>query len=286
MAPEGYLTMHGDHAPQATERLGLEWLGEIGLPPTDLVSLAADVGCRHISTILQRIDLNPFGYPTWSLLDDAALRREMKTRMLDRGISISLGEGCVIRPDADVSDHKRALEVFVELGTTRVNTVSFDPDHQRTFDQFSKLAEMTRDAGLELTAEFVPMLTISTMDYVIDLITRVGQPHVKVLIDTMHFVRAGHKAEEIARHDPAIFGYIQISDGPLVGGEDYMDEAMNDRMIPGEGEMPLRDIIAALPADPVVSMEVPLNRMAAGGMSALERASRTASATRAILASI
>ncbi len=278
--------MRGDPAPQLSERLGLEWLGEIGLPPTDLVSLAADAGCRHISTILERIDLNPFGYPAWSLLDDAVLRREMKARMADRGVSISLGEGCVIRPDADVSVHQRALDVFVELGTTRINTVSFDPDHERTLDQFSRLAEMTRDAGVELTTEFLPMLTISTMDYAIDLITRIGQPHVKVLIDTMHFVRAGHKAEEIARHDPALFGYVQISDGPLVGAEDYMDEAMNDRMIPGEGEMPLRDILAALPADLIVSMEVPLNRMAASGMSALERIRRTAMATQAILASI
>jgi sugar phosphate isomerase/epimerase len=271
---------------RAENGLGLEWLSEIGLPPPDLVTLAADAGCRYISTILKRVDYNPFRYPVWSLLDDATLRREMKARMADRGVSISLGEGCLIESDHDVRDHQRALDIFAELGAKRINTVSLDPDRNRTYEQIGRLAEMALDTGLQLTVEFVPMLTISTLDHAIDLVTGLRQSHVKILIDTMHFVRAGHSASEIANHDPNLFGYIQISDGPLTGADDYMEEAMNNRMIPGEGEMPLRDIIVALPADLVISMEVPLKRMADEGVSALERVSRTATATRTLLSLI
>ena len=61
-----------------------------------------------------------------------------------------------------------------------------------------------------------------------------------------------------------------------------MDEAMNDRMIPGEGDMPSRAIISALREDLVVSMEVPLKRMASAGMPASERARRVVAGTRAV----
>lgn len=266
--------------------IGVEWLCEVGLPPTDLVSLAADAECRHIGMTLEQTEYNPFNYPAWSLHNDSHLRRELMSRMADRGVSISLGEGCVIGPDIAAGAHKPALDLFCELGARRVNTVSFDPDRQRTFDEFCKLAEMTREVGLELTIEFTPLLTIRTLDETAELIVRIAQPHVKVLIDVMHFFRAGHTAADIARFDPAIFGYIQICDAPLLAGENYMDEAMNNRMIPGEGEMDVGGVIAALPNDLIVSMEIPFKRLADAGVPAAERIRRCATATRELLSAI
>jgi hypothetical protein len=36
-----------------TERLGIEFLSVFGLPPVEFVNLAADLGCRYISTGLR-----------------------------------------------------------------------------------------------------------------------------------------------------------------------------------------------------------------------------------------
>jgi sugar phosphate isomerase/epimerase len=253
------------------------------MAPPDLVDLAAKNGCRYIGIMSQQWSDNPEGYPFWSLLTDVSLRRETALRLADNGISISLGDGIMVSPGEDVERHRAALDMYLELGAKRVNTVSFDPDRARSFDQFAKLAEMTQSLGLELTIEFMPMLTIKTLDDALALIGGIGRPHFKLLLDVLHFTRAGHRPEDIARVDPALFGYIQICDGPIVGDPDYMLEATRDRFIPGEGEMPVEEIIAALPPDLVVSMEVPLQRLARQGVPISERVRRVADASRTIL---
>ncbi|MDT3443870.1 MULTISPECIES: hypothetical protein [unclassified Pseudofrankia] len=88
------------------ERLGLEFLSVFGLPPTDFVALAADLGCQHISTGLESNPYGTLGYPPFSLREDASLRREMIAVMRDRGVSISLGEGMSVRAGADVRDKR------------------------------------------------------------------------------------------------------------------------------------------------------------------------------------
>src|SRR5882724_8235171 len=119
-------------------RLGIENISVFGLPPVEFVNLAADLGCRYISTGLDPIDYNPHGYPRFSLREDKALRREMVAAMRDRDVSISLGEGFTIRPGLDVCEQRAAdLDVMRELGVKRINTVSMDPDLGRTFDQFA-----------------------------------------------------------------------------------------------------------------------------------------------------
>jgi len=61
--------------------------------------------------------------------------------------------------------------------------------------------------------------------------------------------------------------YVQLSDAPLKPRiPSYMEEATFERMVPGEGELPLSDMLAAMPADLVVSLEVPLRSQAETGI--------------------
>src|SRR3546814_9966129 len=50
-----------------------------------------------------------------------------------------------------------------------------------------------------------------------------------------------------------------------------MSEAMNERMVPGTGEMPLVEMIRAIRRDVVVSIEVPMRSLKKAGMSEVER---------------
>jgi hypothetical protein len=83
-------------------RIGIEQLSVFGLPPVEFVHLAADLGCNCISAGLTGLDYNPHGYPSFSLRDDLVMRREMRAAMRDRQVAISLGEGCIIRPNRDI----------------------------------------------------------------------------------------------------------------------------------------------------------------------------------------
>jgi len=267
--------------------LGIELLTASALPPVEFVNLAADVGCRYISTGLTAAPYNPHGYPSFSLRDDAGLRNQMISAMDDRGVSISLGEGCLVRAGADVRDLATDLDRFAELGVPRINTVSLDPDLGRSLDQFGALVELAAARGMETTVEAVPGLAVGDLDTALAALDHVGRPDFRLLIDTMHLVRSGSDAEDIAALDPDRFGYVQLSDAPLRPRFDsYMEESMYERMVPGDGELPLRDVLAALPDDLVISLEVPQRSLAEAGVGPEERVRRCVDAARALLAEI
>jgi sugar phosphate isomerase/epimerase len=269
-------------------RLGIECISAFGLPPVQFVNLAADLGCRYISTGLEPIDYNPHGYPKFSLRGDPALRREMVAAMRDRGVSISLGEGFSIRPGVDVRRQRALdLQVMCELGVTRINTVSMDPDLVRTFDQFGALAEMAAAAHVEVTVELAPGLPVADLKTALAAVRHVGRPNFRLLIDTMHFVRSGSAAADLAAISPDLIGYIQLCDAPLAPRyATYFEEAMFERMLPGAGELPLLEVLRALPRDLPVGLEVPLRSHAEAGLGPRERLGPVVEGARRLLAQL
>jgi sugar phosphate isomerase/epimerase len=269
------------------DQLGIELLSVTALPPVEFVNLAADLGCRYISTGLSASPYNPHGYTPFSLRDDPALRRRMVAALEDRGVAIGLGEGCIVRRGVDVTDLATDLDCFAELGVRRINTVSLDPDRDRSFDQFAVLVDLAADRGMETTIEASPGLTVGDLDTALAALAHVDRDDFRLLIDTMHVVRSGSTPADVATLDPALIGYVQLSDAPLQPRFDtYMEEAMYERMIPGEGELPLRELLAVIPDGTVISLEVPLRSLAEAGVGPEERMRRCVDATRRLLAGI
>ena len=64
------------------ERLSIEPLSVMGLPPVEFVGLAADLGLRYVAISVSAMP-NPYGYPPFSLLDDVVLRRETLAALRD-----------------------------------------------------------------------------------------------------------------------------------------------------------------------------------------------------------
>jgi sugar phosphate isomerase/epimerase len=268
-------------------RIGIENISVFGLPPVEFVNLAADLGCQHISTGLTGFDFGVHHYPAFSLRDDARLRREMMMAMRDRGVSISLGEGCTIREGVGAAGYARDLDLFVELGTERINTVSMDPDFARTCDEFAKLAELCTQRGMRVTTELAPSLTICDLATALEALRQVNNPEFRLLIDTMHVVRSGSTPADIAALDPDLIDYVQICDAPRAPRfASYHEESMFERMVPGEGELGLRDLVAVLPPDRVYAVEVPLRSEALAGKGPAERLGKCVDAVRRMLADI
>lgn len=265
-------------------RLGIEAISVFGLPPVEYVNLAADLGCAHISTGLSPIDINPHGYRPFNLKEDAALRHEMNAAMRDRGVSISLAEGLTIRPGKEARDRAAEFDAFAELGVKRINVVSLDPDLGRTLDQFAITAAMAAERGMESTTEFAPGLTVANLAGALEAVRHVGRADFRLLIDTMHFIRSGSSPADLAALDPDLIDYVQLSDAPLVSQfPSYMQEAMTERRVPGQGELPLHEILRIVPRDRVVSVEVPLLSQAKAGIGPHDRLRPVVAATRALL---
>ena len=272
--------------PEAADRIGIERLSVFAMPPVEFVNLAADLGCRYIAIALTPTAYNPHGYRAWSLRDDAALRREMAAAMRDRGVSVSLFEGFGIQPGRDVRDYAADLDRLRELGGTRINAVSIDRDQARTLDQFALLAEICEARGIELTTEVGPGTTAGLAS-ALAAVRHVGRPGFKLLIDTMHWARSGLGAADIAALDPGIIGYVQLCDAPLVSRHArYLDEALHERRVPGTGELPLLDLLATLPRDLVLGLEVPQRSLAEAGVGPRQRVGKCVEATRRLLARI
>lgn len=266
-------------------RLGIEAISVFGLPPVEFVELAAGLGCQHISTGLSSYDFGVGNYAPYSLRDDVPLRRNLRAALRDTGVSISLGEGLTIRPGVVAKDYAGDLDLFRELGVTRVNTVSMDPDLTRTFDAFATLAELAAERGMVTTTELAPSLTVADLTTALAAIRHVDRPDFRLLIDTMHLVRAGSGPHDIAKLDPALIDYIQVSDAPLRPRfESYFEESMFERMVPGEGELGLRELFAAFPADRIYAIEVPQRAAARAGIDAGARLAKCVAATRRLLA--
>ncbi|MGB8388189.1 sugar phosphate isomerase/epimerase family protein [Mycobacterium sp.] len=269
------------------DRLGIGFLGGFGLPPVEFVELAADLDCRHISTVVQGVPLVPLGYPPFSLKDDAALRKEMLAAMNHRGVTISLGDGFLVLPRTEIRKFSGDLDVLAELGVPLINVVSLDPDLGRTFDQFAALTELAAQRRIQTAVELVPGLTVGDLPTALAAKDHVGRPEFRLLIDTMHLVRSGSGPADVAALAHDHIGYAQLCDTTLQPrGENYMEEAMFERMVPGEGELPLRDILSALPPDIVIELEVPRRSLALAGISPIERLRPCVEAARRLLSEV
>lgn len=247
-----------------TSRLGMEMLTVLGMPPVDYVRLAAELGCASVSTGLSGLPLTMFGitdyapYPMWSLREDPALRREMAAAMRDTGVRIGLAEGFSAKSEADVADFAADLDIFADLGAERLNAICMEDDMAMAVDQLGKLADMAATRDMAFTIEFFPSAGINSFERALQVIEGIGRDRAKVLLDSMHFFRTGGTLAKLEAAGTDVVGYVQLADAPdTAPDEGYFMDAMFARRVPGEGELALDALIAALPADMPVSVEVP-----------------------------
>lgn len=261
----------------------------LGMPPVEYIRLAGELGCAEVSTGLSGLPLTMLGitdfapYPEWSLRDDPALRREMKAAMDDTGVRIGLGEGFSATSDGDVRDFAGDLDLLAELGALRINAICMEDGFDMGRDQLAVLSEMSIERGLVFTIEFFPPAGISSLEKALEVIDHIGRGKARLLLDTTHLFRTGGTVEQIAALDPDMIGYVQLSDGRNAPfDENYMADAMFARTVPGEGELPLRELIEVLPEDVTVSLEVPRLDDLRNGMSPRDHAARCVEAARAL----
>jgi sugar phosphate isomerase/epimerase len=130
-------------------------------------------------------------------------------------------------------------------------------------------------------------LAVTDLATALTAIEQVGDPGFRLLVDTMHLVRSGAGRRDVAALDPALIGYVQVSDALRVPRiEDYFEEAMYERMVPGEGELNLPDVLAVLPRNRVFGLEVPQRGRMTAGMGPYERLEKCVRAARNLFANL
>lgn len=109
----------------------------------------------------------------------------------------------------------------------------------------------------------------------------VGERNCTVLLDTWHLARSGGTVDDIGALEPGAIGAFQLSDRKAPPPQTaYVP--MTGRLLPGEGELPLADILAAAFANsPGLTAEVEVFSEELAGLSVDAAAARTAAAIEA-----
>lgn len=265
--------------------LGIDRLSVFAMPPVEFIGLAASLACTSVALSLAPTgNYNPHGYRGWSLRDDPALRRDCMAAARATGVAFALFEGFAHVPGQPIERFARDLDLVHELGGQRINLVSLDKDMGATAAAFARFTALAVERGLVVSGEMGSLGPIASVAAAKELLAAVAHPAFTLLIDAMHFFRLGNSLADFAALDPAQIGYVQLCDAPLAPRfSTYIEEAMYERMVPGEGELPLAGFIALLPEDVTVSLEIPRRALAEVGVGPRERLAPCVVAARRLL---
>ncbi len=94
--------------------------------------------------------------------------------------------------------------------------------------------------------EFMPFdVNVHDLDSALAIVQGVDAPNGGLAIDTWHMAKLGIEPDELRRIQPRHLGWVELSDGRYENMPDLIDETVNHRRLPGEGEFPIRDYVAA-----------------------------------------
>jgi sugar phosphate isomerase/epimerase len=255
--------------------LSLAHLTVLDTTPPELISVAAVAGFRTVGI---RLTATPsVGVPPYDMLREGPLLRDTLARMADTGVSVFDTEFLRFEPDQPVGVPEGFLEISARLGATQVLVMSAEPVEARTLERFGDLCDRAAQYGLRVNLEFAIYTGVRTLAHAAQVVAKSGRANASVLIDALHFSRSGGLPAHVKDVDPGLFRYAQICDaGPDMPAPtdtpNLIREARTGRLLPGEGVLPLKELVAALPPDLPLAIEAPCR--ATAGLPALERAKR------------
>ncbi len=256
-------------------------LGDVG--PPELVEAAAGAGFDAVT--LRVTDGSPEPGP---LAADTPVRRETLRRLRDTGLGVLDAEVIRLRRDTDPAALRPPLESAALLGARHVLAVASEPDDGALAERFAGLCDEAAALGMRAVLEFMAFSGCRTLADADAIVTRAAHPAGGLLVDPLHLRRSGGTPAQVAllaAAHPERFPYAQLCDAPAAapagGGDDLYDEALRRRLHPGEGGLPLADLLAALPARIPLSVEVPVAALRA--LPPAERAERAFGAVRGLL---
>lgn len=123
----------------------------------------------------------------------------------------------------------------------------------------ASVASIMTDHGMRVGLEFVPYSALSTVQMAVDMCDAVGWKRCGLVLDSLHFHRAHTPIAELLALRPPQIALVQFSDAPLADPADLVAESRHGRLVPGDGELPLRhwvECVKAIGYDGVVRAEV------------------------------
>ena len=237
-------------------RWALDQLTVVGVRPPELVEIAARAGYDAVSPFIGIGESPLFTVPLIAGDPDTVA---MARRLKETGLRLNQVDGFVIAPEFDTDAIRAGLELASTMGANNGVTLIFEPDPSRAFDRLSWLSEAGREAGIGIVLEPTPLSRVPSLEAAVELINRVGDDNLGLLVDIMHLAQAGETPADVAALPAGLVRGAQVCDAPAnLDAETYARMAMGERMIPGDGDLPVGDFLSALPEGVIVGVEAPV----------------------------
>jgi len=156
--------------------------------------------------------------------------------------------------------HHRIIDIGAELGARNCLIVSSEPDITNTKRLYQDLCERAVAVNMRACLEFMGTTEIRTLAQAREVVEEVDHPAGGILIDAFHLERVGLDPSALADVHPKWLPYVQLCDVPVPGQitdfDKYLEDALDGRLAPGEGTLPLAELMDRLPDNIPVSLEV------------------------------
>ncbi|WP_151980219.1 sugar phosphate isomerase/epimerase family protein [Acinetobacter guerrae] len=263
-------------------KYSLSFLTIADVSPVEAVKIAAECGYAAVGLRLLPAAQNEADY---LLLTDTVLLKETKAALQDTAVQVADVEIIRINPEFEPKKYLQFLDVAQQLGAKHILIAGNDPEHGRLIQNFAQFCELSKQYGLSCDLEFMPWTNVKNLAQAEQIVKSSGQDNAAILIDSLHFDRSDSTLEQVKALDPQHMNYVQLCDG--LAKYDSSDAglikiARSNRLVPGEGEIDLVNLIRALPDNITLAAEVP--NLILAEQPALERAKINLNAMKQLVA--
>jgi sugar phosphate isomerase/epimerase len=118
---------------------------------------------------------------------------------------------------------------------------------ERLTEEFAALCDQAAQHTDAVVAyEFMPFdVNINTLGNAVALVQGAGRANGGLAIDTWHMTKLGISPDDLSRVPRQYLKWVELSDGQFQDMDDSIDETVNHRRLPGEGEFDLHGYVRA-----------------------------------------
>ena len=228
---------------------GLEHLTLLGLAPPEFVGVAAGAGFGAVGL---RISPATAGEEPWPMRPGSPMLAETVRRCAQAEVEVLDVEAIRLGPEP--AESEPVLEAAAELGARYVNAVCEDPDLERLSDHFAELVRSARPYGVRPVIEFMAYRSVRTLANAVMIAARSDGGG--ILIDALHVRRCGVNLGELAASIPGSSRTCRYATRRWPRHPMQWRRPAPDACCPA-GELPLGDLLAAVPGTVPVAVEAP-----------------------------
>lgn len=240
--------------------ISLAHLSALQLPPPAFIRLAAGAGFDRVGLRLMGLGNGALEYP---LMHDRQAMKDTLSALSETGIGVNDIEFLRITHGMDVPALEPFFAAGAELGARQVITAPYDEDHASLTRTLARISALAGRCGLGAVLEFFPWTTVPDLATALPIAEAAGAG---ILVDALHFDRSGSSLEQLRQVPPGMLPFAHLCDAPVhppYTTEDLLFAGREERLPPGEGQIPLEPFLQALPPGIPLGLEVPMTQLTA-----------------------